>query len=155
MHTDQRDYEWIVFKRQPDRIYYEEDEEEVTPISKMSDDEDFFSDEVEETIPTPTSDERAPVDQDIQDEIIEVTTKQLQKKLIFLLLNFLLVARPQLNPRCLNQCVNHPYTPGTHLNPNLQLRRRVSRKRRRMTVNLMIPLWTLRLTPKKMKTEYH
>ena len=76
VHTDQRDYEWIVFKRQPDRISYEEeDEEEVTPMSKVSDDEDFFSDEVKETIPTPTSDERAPVEQDIQDKIIKVTTK--------------------------------------------------------------------------------
>ena len=34
VHTDQRDYEWIVFKRQPDRIYYEEDEEEVTPMKQ-------------------------------------------------------------------------------------------------------------------------
>ena len=75
VHTDQRDYEWIVFKRQPDRTSYEGDKEEVTPMNKMSDDEDFFSDEVEETIPTSTSDERAPVEQDIQDEIIKVTTK--------------------------------------------------------------------------------
>ena len=75
VHTDQRDYEWVVFKRQPDRTSYEGDEEGVTPMSKMSDDEDFFRDEVEETIPTSTSDERAPVEQDIQDEIIKVTTK--------------------------------------------------------------------------------
>ena len=36
----------------------------------MSDGEDFFSAEAEETIPTPTSDQRTQVDQDIQDEII-------------------------------------------------------------------------------------
>ena len=76
MHTDQRDYEWIVFKRQPDRISYkEEDKEEATPMIKVSDDEDFFSDEAEETIPTPISDERFPVDQDIQDEIKEAASK--------------------------------------------------------------------------------
>ena len=64
VHTDQRDYEWIVFKRQPDRISYEDEEgKDETPMNKMSDDEDLFSDEI------------FPVDQDIQDEIIEVTTK--------------------------------------------------------------------------------
>ena len=32
VHTDQRDYEWIVFKRQPDRISYEdEDGKDETP----------------------------------------------------------------------------------------------------------------------------
>ena len=42
---------------------------------KVSDDEDFFSDEAEETIPTPISDGRFPVDQDIQDEIKEAASK--------------------------------------------------------------------------------
>ena len=65
----------ILKQRQPDRTSYEGDEEEVTPMNKVSDDEEFFSDEVGETIPTPTSNERAPVDQEIQDEIIGVTTK--------------------------------------------------------------------------------
>ena len=131
VHTDQRDYEWIVFRRQPDRIPYEdEDEEDVTPMDEVSDDEDFFSAEAEETMPIPTSDERTQVDQDIQAEQIGVLQKQLQKKLIFLLLIFLLVTRPQINPRCPNHCVNHPYTPGTNPNPNLQPRRRVIRKRR-------------------------
>ena len=74
MHTDQRDYEWVVFRRQPDRIPYE-DEEDVTPMNEVSDDEDFFSAEAEETMPTPTSDERTQVDQDIQDEIIGVASK--------------------------------------------------------------------------------
>ena len=32
---------------------------------------------------------------------------------------------------------------------------RVIRKRRKMTVSLMIPLWTLKLTPMKMKAEYY
>ena len=38
-------------------------------------DEDFFSAEAEETMFTPTSDERTQVDQDIQDEIIGVASK--------------------------------------------------------------------------------
>ena len=68
VHTDQRGYEWIVFRRQPDRIPYENgDKEDVTPRGEVSDDEDFFSAEAEETMPTATSDERTLVDQDIQD----------------------------------------------------------------------------------------
>ena len=130
VHTDQRDYEWIVFKRQPDRIYYEEDEEEVTPMSKMSDDEDFFSDEVEETIPTPTSDERAPVDQDIQDEIIEVTTKTTSEEADFssaeLSVGCKTTAKPQMSE---SMCEPSLHSRETKLNPNLQPRRRVSRKR--------------------------
>ena len=76
VHTDQRDYEWIVFKRQTDRISYEdEDGKDETPMNKVSDDEDLSRAEAEETMPTPTSDERSPVDQDIQDEIIGAATK--------------------------------------------------------------------------------
>ena len=76
VHTDQRDYGWIVFRRQPDKILYEdEDEEDVTPMAEVSDDEDFFSAEAEETMPTPTSDERTQVDQDIQAEQIGVASK--------------------------------------------------------------------------------
>ena len=141
VHIDQRGYEWIVFRRQTDRIPYEdEDEEDVTPMDEVSDDEDFFSAEAEETMPTPTSDERTQVDQDIQVKQIGAASKQLQKKLIFLLLFYLMVMKPQLNHRCLNHCVNYPYTPGTAPNPNLQPRKRVNRKRRKMTVNLITPL---------------
>ena len=76
MHTDQRDYEWIVFKRQPDRISYEdEDGKDGTPMNKVSDNEDLSSAEAEETMPTPTSDERTQVDQNIQTEQIGVATK--------------------------------------------------------------------------------
>ena len=39
-------------------------------MDEVSDDKDFFSAEAEETIPTPTSDERTQVNQDIPDEII-------------------------------------------------------------------------------------
>ena len=67
VHTDQRDYEWIVFRRQPDSIPYEvEDEEDVTPMAEVSDNDEFFSAEAEETMPTSTSDERTQVYQDIQ-----------------------------------------------------------------------------------------
>ena len=65
----------------------------VIPMDEVSDDEDFFSAEAEKTIPTPTSDERTTVDQDISDEIKELLQKQLQK-LIFLLLIYLMVAKP-------------------------------------------------------------
>ena len=76
VHTDQRDYEWIVFKRQPDRISYEdEDGKDEIPMNKVSDDEDLSSTEAEETMPAPTSDERFPVDQDIQDDIKEAALK--------------------------------------------------------------------------------
>ena len=76
VHTYQRDYEWIVFRRHPDKILYEdEDEEDVTPMNEVSHDKDLSSTEAEETMPTPTSDERSPVDQDIQDEIIGAATK--------------------------------------------------------------------------------
>ena len=77
VHTEQRGYEWIVFRRQPDRIPCEDEDEEddVIPMDEVSDDEDFFSAEAEETIPTPTSDERTQVDQDIQDEIIGAASK--------------------------------------------------------------------------------
>ena len=44
-------------------------------MDEVSDDGDFFSAEAEETIPTPTSDERTQVEQDIPDEIIEAASE--------------------------------------------------------------------------------
>ena len=43
VHTVQRGYEWIVFRRQPDRKPCEdaEDEDDVIPMDEVSDDEDF------------------------------------------------------------------------------------------------------------------
>ena len=81
VHTEQRGYEWIVFRRQPDRIPYED--EDVTPMDEVSDDEGFFSAKAEETMPTPTSDERTQVDQDIQDEIIGVASKTTTEEVDF------------------------------------------------------------------------
>ena len=43
-------------------------EEDVTPMNKVSDDEDLSRAKAEETMPTPTSDERTQVDQEIQVE---------------------------------------------------------------------------------------
>ena len=102
VHTDQRDYEWIVFKRQPDRISYEdEDGKDVTPMNKVSDDEDLSSAEAEETMPTPTSDERSPVDQDIQDEIIGAATKTTTEEANFssaeLFVGYKTTAKPQMS----------------------------------------------------------
>ena len=51
------------------------DEEDVTPMDEVSDDEDFFSAEAEETMPIPISDERTQVDQDIQAEQIGTASK--------------------------------------------------------------------------------
>ena len=76
VHTDQREYEWIVFKRQPDRISYEDEEgKDETPMNKVPDDEDLSSTEAEETMPTPTSDVRTQVDQTIQAEQIGAASK--------------------------------------------------------------------------------
>ena len=102
VYTDQRGYEWIVFRRQPDRIPYEdEDEEDVTPMDKVSDDEDFFSAEAEETMPTPTSDERTQVDEDIQDEIIgmasETTTEEADFSSADLADGYKTTAKPQMS----------------------------------------------------------
>ena len=85
VHTEQRGYEWIVFRRQPDRIPCEDEDEEddVIPMDEVSDDEDFFSAEAEETIPTPTSDERTLVDQDIQDKIIGAASKTITEEADF------------------------------------------------------------------------
>ena len=156
VHTDQRGYEWIVFRRQPDRIPYEdEDEEDVTPMDEVSDDEDFFSAEAEETMPTPTSDERTQVDQDIQDEIIGAASKTTTGKADFssaeLSDGCKTTAKPQMSESLCEPSLHSRTVP----NPNLQPRGRVIRKRRKMTVNLMTPLWTLRLTPKKMKEVYY
>ena len=43
VHTEQRGYEWIVFRRQPDRIPCEDEDEEdnVIPMDEVPDDEDF------------------------------------------------------------------------------------------------------------------
>ena len=55
VHTEQRGYEWIVFQRQPDRKFCEdeENEDDVIPV----DDEDFFSAEAEDAILAPTSED--------------------------------------------------------------------------------------------------
>ena len=56
-HTEQRGLGWIVFRRQPDKITCDCDnipeiEDDVT------DDEDFFSAEADDTMNGPTSDDR-------------------------------------------------------------------------------------------------
>ena len=68
VHSEQRGYEWIVFRRQPDRKICEdeEDEDEAIPVDEITDDEDFFSAEAEEAVLAPTSDdEKTQVDQGI------------------------------------------------------------------------------------------
>ena len=63
--------------------YDDEDEEDVTPIDEVSDDEDFFSAEAEETMSTPTSEERTQIDQDFQDEIIEMASETITEETAF------------------------------------------------------------------------
>ena len=59
VHTEERGYEWIVFRRQPDRKIgsEEEDEDDVIPVDDISDDDDFFSAEAEEALLAPVPDE--------------------------------------------------------------------------------------------------
>ena len=52
-------------------------------MDEVSDDEDIFSAEAEETMPTPTSDWRTQVDQDIQDEMIGAVSKTTTEKADF------------------------------------------------------------------------
>ena len=70
-------------------------------MNKVSDDEDLSSTEAEETMPTPTSDERSPVDQDIQDEIIGVATKTTTEEADFssveLSVGYKTTAKPQMS----------------------------------------------------------
>ena len=66
VHTEQRGYEWIVFRRQRDRKFCEngeneDNEDDVISVDDESDDEVFFSAEAKETIPTPISDEKTQV----------------------------------------------------------------------------------------------
>ena len=103
VHTEQRGYEWIVFRRQPDRkpCEDEEDEDDINPIDEVSDDEDFFSAEAEETILTPTSDERTQVDQDILDDIIgaasETTPEEADFSSADLSNGYKTMAKPQMS----------------------------------------------------------
>ena len=52
VHTEERGYEWIVFRRQPDRkIYSTDDDDEQSSTSKsISDDDVFFSAEAGDAI---------------------------------------------------------------------------------------------------------
>ena len=58
VHTEERGYEWIVFRRQPDRKIglEEEDDDNVIPVD-ISGDDDFFSAEAEEALLAPVPDE--------------------------------------------------------------------------------------------------
>ena len=78
-----------------------------------------------------------------------------QEKAGFLPLIFLMVTKKWQNPRCQNHHMNHPYTPGIKLSPKpsrlIGWRRG---RRRRITVNLMKPLWSLIKTTTKMVMWY-
>ena len=51
VHTEERGYEWIVFRRQPDRkIYSTDDDEEDSTSESISDDDVFFSAEAEDAL---------------------------------------------------------------------------------------------------------
>ena len=52
VHTEERGYEWIVFRRQPDRKIYstDDDDEESSTSKSISDDDVFFSAEAEDAI---------------------------------------------------------------------------------------------------------
>ena len=100
VHTEERGYEWIVFRRQPDRKIYstDDDDEEISTSKSISDDDVFFSAEAEDAI----LDQRA----DIPEPTPECTGN-LEKKLLHLMSLMKIKG-----PRCLLNCVNHPYIPG-------------------------------------------
>ena len=60
VHTEERDYEWIVFRRQPDRKMdsSEDDTEQDYTLEEISDDDVFFSAEAEEALLGPITDEQ-------------------------------------------------------------------------------------------------
>ena len=61
IHTEERGYEWIVFRRQPDRKIgssEDENEEDIIP-DDISDGDVFFSTEAEEALLGPIADEQA------------------------------------------------------------------------------------------------
>ena len=150
VHTDQRDYEWIVFRRQPDRIPYE-DEEDVTPMKCQM--MKTFSAEAEETMPTPTSDERTQVDQDIQEEIIRAASKTtiVDFSSADISDGYKTTTKPQMS-----ESLCEPFLHSRDKSQSKSTTQKESdQKKKKMTVNLMTPLWILRLTPKKMKAEYY
>ena len=52
VHTEERGYEWIVFRRQPDRKIYstDDDDEDNSTSESLSDDDVFFSAEAEDAL---------------------------------------------------------------------------------------------------------
>ena len=61
IYTEERGYEWIVFRRQPDRKIgsSENDNEEDSISEDISDDDVFFSAEAEEALLGPIADDQA------------------------------------------------------------------------------------------------
>ena len=61
VHTEERDYEWIVFRRRPDREMNssEDDTEQDYTLEEISDDDIFFGTEAEEALLGPITDEQS------------------------------------------------------------------------------------------------
>ena len=107
----------------------------------MSDEEDFSSTEAEETMPTPTSDDRIHVDKDIQDEILEAASETITEETAFsstiLSDGYKTTAKPQMSESLCE--------PSLH---SMDKSTSKSTTQRRSDQ-------TLRLTPRKMKAEYY
>ena len=155
VHTEQRGYEWIVFRRQTDRIPCEDenDEDDVIPMDEVSDDEDFFSAEAEETILTPTSEERAKVDQDIPDDIIGAASETIPEEADFSSTDFSdgykTLSKPQMSESLCE--------PSLHSRdkPNSKIQKKNDKKKKKNDSKPDEISTTLKLTPKKMKAEYY
>ena len=105
VHTEERGYEWIVFRRQPDRKTYSTDDHDESNSSNsisesISDDDVFFSAETEDALLDQRTDNAEPSPKDERDvEQYNSSTDVPDGKGIS-------------KPRCLINCVNHPYIPG-------------------------------------------
>ena len=102
VHTEERGYEWIVFRRQPDRKIYstDDDDKEDSTSESTSDDDVFFSAEAEDALLDQRADYTEPSadgERNLKGKILELMSL-MEKKI--------------QGPRCQINCVTHPYIPG-------------------------------------------
>ena len=122
IHTEKRGYEWIVFRRQPDRKMVSTDEEsgELSYTESLSDDDVFYNAEAENAppdqgtnCPKPTTQDEGVLEQ--KTSFPEVSEDPRQRQI----------------PRCQINCMTHPNIPGRAEFIPLPKAIRQARKRRR------------------------
>ena len=124
IHTEQRGYQWIVFRRQPDRVPCDDKDIPETE-DDPTDDEDFFSVDADEiTIPADDPQYNTCIVDKIQDasgaasSVSEIPSSA----------NFSDGSQTKDDPPCLNLHVIHPCTPGITITYNPR-NRRMDRRR--------------------------